>query len=151
MNTIREIIIQDFVTRLALITTAGGYATNIGTHVLRARKKIDPSELPAVIIWPGAETPYHKSGALFCVMTVKLEGIALFGTEDPSVIAEKILGDLKKCVLATNWTRTPEYIDGIVYTGGGDSDSPDDGQTTAGAYVSFDVKYQTKLDDPCSQ
>lgn len=159
-DTIREIIIKDFIARLSVITVANGYATACGSKVLRARKTVDPSELPAIIVFPQMETAVHLAGFLQCAMTMKIEGIATFGTEEPSVIAERILGDLKKCILApenlltsphSGWSRSPDYIDSIIYTGGGPNDYPDEGQMTVGCSASFDVGYTTKINDPCSQ
>lgn len=160
MNSIREVIIQDFLTRAAGITAPGGYNTNIGAKVLRARKKVDPSEVPAVVIFPGTETSEAKYGQNACKMTMRIEGIAKFGATDPSVVSEWILADLKKCFLApensltspaTGWARTPDYIDSIVYTQGGSEDAPEDGQITIGAFAAFDVSYTTKVNDPYSQ
>jgi hypothetical protein len=159
-DTIREFIIKDFIARLAVITIANDYATDIGTHVIRARKKLDPAELSAVVIWPGTETPVYTYGKRSCTMKMKVEGIVEFGEEDPSVIAEKILGDLKKCFLApenlltsphSGWSRSPDYIDSIIYTGGGTEDYPDDGQISVGAFATFDVTYTENINDPCSQ
>lgn len=160
MNTIRELIILDFMSRLADITTAGGYNTNIGSKVIRARKKLAPAELPAVVAIPGTEKAESQYGYSKCQMEMRIEGVALFGSTDPSVMSEKILGDLKKCILApynaltsphTGWSRSPDYIDSILYTGGGVEEYPDDDQITAGAYAIFEVGYTTKLDDPYSQ
>lgn len=160
MNTIREIIILDFLARAAGITVANGYNTDIGANVLRARKKVDPDEVPVAVVIPGAEKATAKYGELSCVMTMRVEGIVDFGASDPSVVSEQILGDLKKCFLApenkltspvSGWSRSPDYIDSIGYTGGGTEEYPDDGQVTVGAYVSFEVSYTTKLNDPYSQ
>ena len=159
-DTIREIIIKNFIARLSVITVAHEYATACGTHVFRARKTLDPLELPATNIIPGAEKAVHQYGELQCTMTIRIEGIAEFGTENPSVISERILGDLKKCILApqnllssphSGWSRSPEYIDSIIYTGGGTDQYPDENEKTIGAYANFDVGYTTKIENPCEQ
>lgn len=159
-NTIRELVILDFIARASEITVANEYNTDIGTNVLRARKKVDPDDLPLTVIWAGAETAEHKSGYIKCKMQMKFDGLMEFGSTDPSVISEQIIGDLKKCFLApennlssppSGWSRSPDYIDGIVYTGSGPGEPPDDGQTTAGAYITLDVSYYSKLNDPYSQ
>ncbi len=159
-STIREIVILDFIARAANIRITNGYATDCGVHVFCARKKIDSDELPATDIWPGTETPVHQYGKRSNTMKMKIEGIAEFGVSEPSVMSEKILGDLKKCFLApenlltsphSGWSRSPDYIDGIVYTGGGIDDYPDDGQVSVGAYATFDVTYTENINDPCSQ
>lgn len=160
MNSIREIIILDFMSRAATITVAGGYNIGLGEHPLRARKKIDPGELPAVVVNPGTEKSEARYGQNNCKMTMRIEGIAVFGATDPSVISEQILADLKKCFLApanlltspvSGWSRSPDYIDSIIYTEGGTEEAPEDGQKTIGAFASFEVGYTTKLNDPYSQ
>lgn len=151
MNSIREIIIQDFMDKLADITVTNGYNLGMGANVLRVRRKVDPDILPAVIVWPGLEKAQHKYGELACTMSIRIEGIADFGTSNPSEISEQILGDLKKCILDTSWFRSPDYIDGIVYTEGGTEEYPDEGQQTVGAAAVFEVKYTTKINDPYSQ
>lgn len=159
-NTIREIIILYFMARAANILTANGYATGIGAKVIRARKKLGEGEIPAVVIIPGAEKAENQYGFSKCKMEIRIEGIMAFGASDPSVISEKILGDLKKCFLSSyneltsppsGWSRSPDCIDSIVYTGGGTDEYPDDDQITVGAYAIFEVGYTTKSDDPCSQ
>ena len=159
-DTIREIIIKDFIARLAVITVANGYATACGANVLRARKTIDPTELPAIVVWPLSEKAVHQYGELQCTMTIRVEGIVEFGTEEPYIIYERILGDLKKCILApenlltsphSGWSRSPDYIDSIIYTGGGTDQYPDENEKTIGAYANFDVGYTTKIENPCEQ
>ena len=160
MDTIREINIQDILARLAEIRVSNGYNTDVGANVRRSRKKVDPSELPAVIVIPGTEKVTAKYGQSFCVMSVRIEGIMEFGANDPGVVSEWILADLKKCILAppdpsgspdTGWTRSPDYIDGILYAEGGTEEYPDEGQSTIGAFALFDVSYTTNMNDPCGQ
>lgn len=158
-DTIREVIIKDFLARGAVITTTNGYNTNIGANVFRARRTIDPDELPACDLWPQPENAENQYGVSACIMKLKIEGIVVFGLTNPSVISEQILGDLKKCFLShyntttsppTGWNRSA-YIDGIVYTGGGLDEYPDEGQLTVGAYINLEVTYHTKIDDPYTQ
>ncbi len=159
-DTIRELVILDYMSRLADITIANGYNTDCGSHVFRVRKMVDPDELPATIVWPQPEKAEAEYGALNCTMTIRVEGLAKFGTTNPSVVAEQILGDLKKCILApenlltspdTGWSRSPDYIDSIVYTDGGTDEYPEEGALTVGASAIFEVAYHTRLDDPYSQ
>jgi hypothetical protein len=153
-------IIQDFMARLTDITIAHGYNTDCGATVLRVRKMVDPNKLPAIVIWPLPEKAEAEYGLLNCTMSIRIEGIAQFGATNPSVVAEKILGDFKKCILAPEnllaspdegWSRSPDYIDGIVYTGGGTDDYPEESMLSVGASATFDVTYHTKLNDPYTQ
>lgn len=161
MNTIRELIILELIARAAVIRTAGtiqAYATDIGETVLRARSKVDPEELPCVVVWPQAETAENVYGKSRHKMPVKIEGLAVFGVDDPSVISERILGDLIKCFTSPAWDRTragsptpPDYIESIVYNGGGADTALEDGSVAAGAPAMFLVTYDTAIGDPFSQ
>jgi len=150
-DTIREIIIKDFIARAAIIKVAAGYATSIGTNVIRARKKLEDKEIPGTVIIPGVETSETMNGYRKCKMEMRVEGLANFGKIDPSVISEKILGDIEKCFLSDSWSRSPDYIKGIDCTGGGTEEYPDDDQVSIGAYAIFNVIYWKKLNDPTAQ
>ncbi len=166
-DTIREKIIQEFITRAAVIVNTASppaYATNVGANVLRARTKVDPDDLPCVIVWPQGEEAENAHGMLRCRMQMRVEGIAAFGSTDPSVISERILGDLKQCFLARTWDRrriatSPEspvtyldpYAESIVYQGGGVDVTLEEGSVACGASARFLVTYWTEIGDPTDQ
>lgn len=166
-DTIREIVIKDFIARLGVISIANGYNTDIGKTVLRARKKIDPTECPCSDVFPGTEKPEKLYSKRQCTMIMHIEGIVELqetgspaALENASVVSEMILGDLKKCILApeneltspvSGWSRSPDYISGINYTGGGANEYPDEGEKMAGAFADFEVVYFEKLNDPYAQ
>lgn len=159
-DTIRETIIKDFLARLAVITTANGYNTNIGARVLRVRKNVNPEELPCCVVWPGAETGVASYGENACTMPIRIEGLAEFGSVNPSVLSEQILGDLKKCIFQpgntlsrtmSGWVRSPDYIDFLAYAGGGTDTYPEEGQKTVGASILVEVGYTERIGDPYSQ
>lgn len=150
-DTLREIIIRDIMARIAVITVANGYKTDCGANVERVRKTLEHSALPAAVVWPGSEKAEQRYGETINTMSVRIEGIAAFGSENPSVVSERILGDLKQCILSRTWARSPDYIDRIVYTGGGADEYPDDGMVSVGASANFDITYTEKIGDPYSQ
>ncbi len=155
MDTVRENIILEFIARAAVMRTTGPYATDIGATVLRARPNIDPGQLPCAIVWPQAETADNIHGKSRHRMTVRVEGIAAFGSTDPSIVSERILGDLIRCFASPEWDRRrPEpdrnpYADSIVYQGGGVEATPDEGARSVGAQATFMVVYDTVIGDPC--
>lgn len=165
MNTIRELIILELIARAAVMRTSSpqAYATDIGATVLRARLKVDPGELPCTVVWPRVEEAENKNGLSLHRMPVKVEGIAVFGTTDLSVISERILGDLIKCFTSPAWDRrrlvvgsSPitylnPYFDHIVYTGGGTDSYPEEGSESVGAYANFLITYWTTTGDPYNQ
>lgn len=161
MNTIRESIILELIARAAVIRTTGSpqvYATDIGETVLRARPKVDPEELPCMVVWPRVETAENSYGKSRHKIPFKIEGLSIFGLDNPSVVSERILGDLIKCFTSPAWDRAragsptpPDYIESIVYQGGGMESSLEDGSVSVGAAATFLVTYDTAIGDPYTQ
>jgi hypothetical protein len=163
-ETIREKIIQQIVTRLAVITTTNGYNIDLGASVERVRKNLDPSDLPACVVFPQPETVEPEYGVMKITMPVRIEGLAAFWATNPSVIAEQILGDLIKAMTDPTWDRRrlvtspaspvvylAAYDDSIVYKGGGTDEYPNDEDLTVGASALFEVTYSTKIGNPYEQ
>lgn len=153
MNTVRELIILDLLSRAAVVRTAGSpqpYATNCGETVFRARLKVDPDDLPCIVVHPKNEEAENMHGQSRRRMNLQVDGVAKFGTSDPSVIGERILGDLVKCFTSPSWARSPDYIESIVYIGGG-YETPEDGSLSVGAQATFILTYWTAIGDPYSQ
>jgi hypothetical protein len=166
MNTIRELIILEFLARAALIRTTGSpaaYATDIGATVHRARRSVDPDDLPCINIIPQPEESENAHGQSMHKMPMKIDGLAAFGAEEPSAIAERILGDLIKAFTSPAWDRRrlvtgsspatylDPYAESIVYQGGGTDEYPDEGTKDVGASATFLVTYWTAIGDPFSQ
>jgi len=112
MSSIREQIITAIVSRLSIVRQANGFETDCGEHVFRCRRRIDPdSELDAIVVWPKPEAGERVYGTVKNVMPVQVEGIAAFGGNDPSEVAEQVLADLIEALTGVTWT--------LPYTGGG--------------------------------
>lgn len=179
MDTIRELIIKEFLARAAVIrkvlSPASGYYSDIGAHVLRAQLRVDPAEeVPCTVVWPGVDEAEAIHGQSRIKMPVKVEGISFFGPEaiarglaavdeKASMVAERILGDLVKGFASPSWDRRrlvpgsspasylPAYADSIVYQGGGTEEYPEEGSSTVGVAARFLVTYCTALGDPYTQ
>jgi hypothetical protein len=128
---------------------------------LRSRAKVDPDELPCLIIHAQDEEINNIHGYAKHQMTMKIEGLVKFGSSSPSVISEQILGDIIKCFTAQTWDRrriaaSPAspvtylrpYADSIVCTAAGPGDAPEDGALTAGAWTILKVTYMTVMGNP---
>ncbi|MFK5951767.1 MAG: hypothetical protein QM498_01840 [Desulfobacterium sp.] len=152
-DTIRENIISAYTTRLATMTTINGYVVGAGdcnpdeAGVYRATPEVDPDDIPACVVWPGIEEAVKDYGEHECAMKMKVEAMAPIGTTNPSIIQERILGDLKKCLFDMTVIIHAD-IEGIVYIGGGVSQTPSEEDTIAAAYVEFTVKYNEIVGDP---
>jgi len=112
MDTIRERIIQGFVTTAGEIRTANGYATDLGLPgtvpaVYRAQAMvfIPPAEPQRFVgIWPDTEEQgADYSGGEFA-WSITVQGVMEHGEENPSVVAERMLGDFIEAFTATVWT-----------------------------------------------
>jgi len=150
-DTIRELIIQDIIARLGVITVANGYNTGIGVNVQRAKKAIDEDDVPVCNVWPRPETSEKRYGQELCTMPVLIEGVMEFGSENPSVVSERILGDLKKAMGDLAWLQSLDYIDSIAYVSGGSESYPDEEDVTVGAMAVFNISYMTAIGDPYSR
>ena len=151
-DTIRERIISAIVNRCSVITVANGYNTDIGGNVLRAKVTLGKDEPPAAVVFPEPEESSRKYGKQHCVMPVRVEGTAYYGSDNPSVAAERILGDLIKCICGGTLSDvTGGLADDVEYTGGGTDEYPDAGEKLIGASAVFNIKYKTVAGDPYNQ
>lgn len=148
-DSIRELIISGFETRMATMTLANGYVVGAGATIFRASKHIDAGDLPACAIWPSTEDVLKNYGQHECTMKMRVEAIGLIGLSNPSEIQEKLLADLKRCIFDMSVVIS-SYIDGIVYTTGGPAEFPSGEDTITAAYVEFNIKYNEKIGDPYS-
>ena len=143
-DTRRERIIQAVVARAATIAIDDGFNTDIGLNVFRAISKVDPTLLPACVIFPLVETSEKIGGGDYlCSMPVKIEAIALVGTDNPSIVSELILGDIRKAM--TGSAITP-LIEEILYASGGTNDYSR--KDTVVVTAQLTIKYFSKITDP---
>jgi hypothetical protein len=103
-DSIREQIITAVEAKLAYILTSKGFLTECGTNIHRVRKALDQAELPACNIIPKAETPNREYGNDAMTMRLRVEALSVFGTSNPSEIAEKMLADLNECMTGRRWS-----------------------------------------------
>jgi hypothetical protein len=132
-DTIRERIIAAIMDRAAIIRTDNGFNTDCGANVFRAARKIDPSQLDAVTVFPRRDTATGEFGSLAVTMPVDVQGLAEIGTvetetegeraERVSQLIESMLGDLIEMMTGDRWS--------IAFTSG--SREPVAGDTFTGA------------------
>ena len=151
-DTIREQIIAAIVAKLAGITTANGYNTDIGRFVRRVRH-FENDDRPGISVIPRPEEASKIHGKARMVMPVAVEGNMKFGDENPSVTAEKILGDLRTLMEAQAAADDPTggLADFIEYTAGGTDEYPEPGHFRVGCYAVYNITYKTLAGDPYRQ
>ena len=153
-KTIREQIISSIVSELADIKTANGYETNIGNTVKRGIRIVDRDRLPGVAIFAHVETNAPLSGKHNLKMPIRLEALADSGSVNPSIMAERMLGDLIKkaeSLTVSKKNSTSGLAESIQYLEGGIEDYPEPGQQLIGVSAIFTVNYKTINGDPYSQ
>jgi len=153
-DTIREQIIKALESNLADITVDNGYNTDIGKRVDRVKFGLTESDLPALVIWPQVEESNKIHGKSRITMPVKLEGLSAFtNNENPSVIAELMLGDFRKRMEAQGSVNnvTDLLATSIEYASGGNDEYPEPGNDRVGVYAVFNIMYKTVAGDPYSQ
>lgn len=104
MSTIREQIITAIISKVAEIRPTNGYNTDCGADVLRAIKLVDPDRLPVSAVWPQSEESVFEYCKMANTMPIRIEGLIVFGSSNPSEMSEKMLGDIIENILGTEWT-----------------------------------------------
>jgi len=144
LDTRRELIIQAIIERAGTIAIDGGFNTDIGLSVFRAITKVDPTLLPACVVFPLVETSEKIGGGEYlCSMPVKIEAITLVGSDNPSVLSELMLGDIR---YAMTESSISSLIEEVVYTSGGTNDYSR--KDTVSVTAQFMIKYYSKINDP---
>ena len=147
--TIREQIVAAFESTMKGMLTENGFHFDGGLNVFRCQKNIPPEALPCIVIWPGTEvSELLEYGNQYLAMKMGIEAMAVFGSENPSVVAERMLGDLIRMVFGE--IITP-LIDVILYESGGSDNYPDAGELAVGTKISLNVKYNYLRGNPYSQ
>lgn len=98
-------IAAELAARLAQITIANGYQTDIGLRVYDGRRNLDESHMPCVVMVEddddpaGMQAPNGKTA-----MPWLLEGHTACDPDNPNVAGRKIVADLKKAVFSGDLT-----------------------------------------------
>ncbi|VVS95353.1 hypothetical protein [Desulfoluna spongiiphila] len=150
METIREQVISAIIARVESIRTANGYNTECGQEVKRAAKDLEPGDLPAAVVWPQTEAVERRSGRNICTTQVKVETYMAFGSVNPSMAQEQMLGDLVKCVTGPGEPVTT-LADDLFYKEGGPAGQPEAGEKITAVVATFEVKYSYKIGNPYEQ
>ena len=142
--------------RLATITVANGYQTDIGTNVFRGRRRLDLHQIPCAVIIEGDERvlseqraalpgrAYKKS--LQLAQQYDLEGHAACDADHPNDMAHKIIADIKKCLFTGDVTFSGLVKD-IKYIARAISPREDGFAVVAGA-IRIELEFVEDLTNP---
>lgn len=147
MSTDASRIAAEIATRLAGITKAAGYATDIGRTVFRGRRLIPEDAPPCVTIVEADDTPREQQAQHVKLdQTYILEAHGPCDIDNPNDAAHEMIGDLKRAVFSGDRTfgRT---VRTLAYRGRTIGPRPD-GQAIVAANIVVAVEYAEDLSNP---
>jgi len=136
-------------TRIATITIANGYNTDIGLKVMRGRKRLDEKSLPcAVIVERDDKILDSRPSQVKISQPFIVEGHTACDADNPNDAGHKIIADIKKAIFATKLKYgTDGQVITVNYTG--KSIAPrEDGMSVVAAAVEITVEFVEILANP---
>lgn len=98
--TRRLAVLMAFKARLELVKTSEGFSTDAGFNVVLGEKtqfgESDP--LPAICIVPAPDAPTHNGENVSAVWAVEIQAIAEVDINQPVVVPEQVIGDIKVAI-----------------------------------------------------
>ena len=143
-DTIREKIIA------GIVSTLKGYSSYsvIGSpSVVRGYENYDPDVdgYPIIAVMPRQEDVERTEyGNHNCNMQVDIYCLVKIGSNNPSELAEAVLGELIKATLSS----TPSDASDMAYVNGGIDSYMDLSKTVLQVGISIEVIYETDIGDP---
>lgn len=135
--------------RLAGITKANGYQTDIGLRVMRGRKRLEESHLPCAVIIERPDKPDRQSGqrdpSVKVTQNFVIEGHAACDPDNPNDVGHQIVTDIKKAIWHEKMTYgTDKKLIAINYEG--KTIGPrEDGIAVVAAAVEISVEFVESL------
>ena len=135
--------------RLALITKANGYETDIGTRLFKGRRAVDESAVPCCVLIEGNDTPTDRPGRLPAVSIRQRYVIAAYVTCDPNNpndAAHEAIRDIKRAMFNGDGNFGGKVLK-VTYAGR-DIGPRADGVPVVFVTVDVDVDYVEDLTNP---
>lgn len=101
-------LVNAIVARLAAINGVAPYETDVDARIYKARRTLDPVDLPCVIVWEGEEEATNSAGgsangstqSLKVALTVRVDGLVAADATNTGDELAKIKSDIKRAVLS---------------------------------------------------
>lgn len=140
--------------RVAAISIANGYETDIGLKKFEGRRKIDDDIPPCSVVIAGEDTPKDAAGRTMTdvrnVLRFVLVGYHACDRDHPNVTARKMIRDFKRAIWRTNGEPNGNFggkVRAVSYRGR-DIGPRADGKAIVMAVVEFDVEFAEDLANP---
>lgn len=151
MSTINQasVLAIEIAARVATITIANGFHTDIGLNVLRGRRRIDDHQVPCVVVVEGLDTPTAGPGRMATAeinQSYMLIAYHACNPDHPNDKAHDLIKDLKRAI----------FKDGVTLGGavprveykGRDIGPRGDGVGIVCASIEIAVKFVEELTNP---
>lgn len=142
-------VATELAARLATITVANGFNSDIGLRVLRGRRRIDDAQVPCSVLAEGPDTPTSGPGRLPTVEVKQSYILIAYHECDPDHPNDKgheLLKDLKRSIFADGVTLGGQVK--RVHYRGRDIGPRGDGVNIVCATIEIDVDYVEDLTNP---
>jgi hypothetical protein len=146
--SLREQLYRDVMATVAMITTANGYATNIGTLTRGALAPLETAILPSLSLVPVSDETELGPGVLRRRLTFAFRAWVDTELADTATALEALIADVQRVmqVDALRGGLAEETLEGTVtyiYL--------QSTETLSGADIAFEVHYKTQQDSPLEQ
>lgn len=144
MTLLVDDIAADLAARIAGITVANGYRTDIGSTVFAGRRRLDDSHMPCAVIVEGEDTPTaQQPGKVRIEARYAVEGVAACDPDDPNDVGRAIVADIKQAIWGGDITFGRRVVS-IDYRGR--TIAPrEDGAAMVSAAVEFSLSFAETL------
>lgn len=151
MSTINQasVLAQEIAARMATVTVANGFNTDIGTRVLRGRRRIDDNQVPCIVIAEGLDTTTPGPGRMATseiAQTYMLIAYHACHPDHPNDKAHELIKDLKRAVFKDGVTLGGK-VPRVEYRGR-DIGPRSDGVAIVCASIEIVVKFVEDLTNP---
>lgn len=135
--------------RVAGITVANGYNTNIGARVFRGRMSLNVKDLPCVVMVEGEDVVEESKGTKIRVtQRYILEGHSACDPLQPNDTAHLILKDLKRAIFGGDLSFGGALRPNDLTYAGRSIAAREDGTSICAASIEIDITYVEELSDP---
>ncbi|PJC14276.1 MAG: hypothetical protein CO065_14680 [Comamonadaceae bacterium CG_4_9_14_0_8_um_filter_57_21] len=142
-------VASELAARLATITVANGFHSDIGLRVLRGRRRIDDGQVPCAVLVEGADTPSSAPGALVTVEITQTYVLVAYhdcNPDHPNDKGHELIKDLKRAIFSDGTTLAKQVK--RVHYRGRDIGPRGDGVGIVSATVEIDVVFVEDLTNP---
>ena len=148
-----EGVASEILSRLAGVTVALGYETDVGASVFAGRKRIDDDQIPCVVLIEGGDVPSRSGPSRTSHKVVQhyvLQAYLACDPNAPNTAAHKAIRDLKRAIFRTAGKPDPTWngkVSEVRYLGR-DIGPRSDGSAFVVAVIEIEIDFVEDVANP---